>query len=74
MVDYMSFDYEMLKKIVELNPMVSTILEGDKSPMLLTVLLSRLPFFGFQKQSGLDQKRQRKNNIILNAWTVVLLI
>jgi hypothetical protein len=24
MVDYISFDYEMLKKIVELNPMVST--------------------------------------------------
>jgi glycerophosphoryl diester phosphodiesterase len=73
MVDYISFDYEMLKKIVELNPMVSTqYLEGDKSPDKLKAdgITGADYHFSVFKNNLVWIKSAKENNIILNAWTV----
>jgi hypothetical protein len=67
MVDYISFDYDMLKKIVERKLMVSTQHDGDKS---LTVLKVYCTSVYHHFSNNLDQKCQRKNTLSLNAWTV----
>lgn len=72
-VAYISFDYEILKKIRALNPSVSTqYLEGDKSPEEVKADgISGLDchFSVFKKHPDWIE-RAKKNNITLNAWTV----
>jgi glycerophosphoryl diester phosphodiesterase len=70
---YISFDYDILKRIIALNPLANTqYLEGDKSPDQL-------------KQDGINGAdfhysvyaehpdwilSAKKNNLALNAWTI----
>ena len=73
MVVYISFDYDILKKIVEINPAAHTqYLNGDKTPEQLKADNIR----GADYHISVFKLRPnwieaaRKNNIILNAWTV----
>jgi beta-glucanase (GH16 family) len=72
-VAYISFDYDVLKKIIEINPNASTqYLEGSKSPEQLKadgISGADYHFSVFQNHPEWI-KSAKKNNIILNAWTV----
>lgn len=73
MVDYISFDYDILKKIKALNPTVSTqYLEGNKSPEQLKAdgITGADYHFSVFKAHPEWIESARKNNITLNAWTV----
>ena len=73
MTVYISFDYDILKRIVELDPKASTqYLNGDKSPAQLKA--DRIDgadyhFTVFKKNPDWIEQA-KKNKIILNAWTV----
>ncbi len=70
---FISFDYDILKKIRALNPIVSTqYLEGDKSPEQIKADgISGLDcHFSVFKDHPDWIERAKKNNITLNAWTV----
>ena len=70
---YISFDYDILKRIIELDPKASTqYLNGDKSPAQLKA--DRIDgadyhFTVFKKNPDWIEQA-KKNKIILNAWTV----
>ena len=73
MVVYISFDFEMLKKIREINPHALTqYLEGDKSPEQLKAE----GISGADYHISIFRKKPewvnaaKKHKLILNAWTV----
>lgn len=69
---YISFDYKILKKIVEINPQATTqYLEGDKSPDELKADgISGLDYyFSNFKRHPEWIKSAKENGLILNAWT-----
>lgn len=72
-VVYISFDYDILKKILETDPNATTqYLNGDKSPDLLKadgISGADYHFSVFRKHAEWIESA-RKNNIRLNAWTV----
>lgn len=72
-VVYISFDYDILKKIVEINPKATTqYLEGNKTPEQLkadAISGADYYFSVFQNHTGWIESA-KKNNITLNAWTV----
>lgn len=73
MVAYISFDYDILKKIMELNPTVSTqYLDGSKSPDQLKAdgITGADYYFSAFKNHPEWIESAKKNNITLNAWTV----
>ena len=73
MLVYISFDYDVLKKIIALNPQANTqYLEGDKSPdQLKSDGISGADFHYLVYAENPDWiLSARKNNIALNAWTV----
>ena len=73
MIVYISFDYDILKKIIEINPKASTqYLEGNKSPDQLKVdgISGADCHFSVFKNHPEWIESAKKNNIILNAWTV----
>lgn len=73
MVQYISFDYDILKKIIEIDPAsITQYLEGDRSPDQLKADGIRGADFHF---SVYDEHpgwiaMAIKNNLLLNAWTV----
>jgi glycerophosphoryl diester phosphodiesterase len=73
MIVYISFDYEILKKIIEYDPDANTqYLYGDKSPEQLKadgVDGADYQFSVFKEHPEWIESA-RKNNIALNAWTV----
>ncbi|MGB4840191.1 MAG: glycerophosphodiester phosphodiesterase family protein [Saprospiraceae bacterium] len=73
MIDYISFDIDILKTLINLNPSVSTqYLNGDMPPMDLKALgISGLDYnFKVYKQKPQWIPEAKKLNLILNAWTV----
>lgn len=73
MVGYISFDYDILKKLVEINPSLSTqYLEGNKSPEQVKAdgITGVDYHFNFFKTHPEWIKSAKKNNITLNVWTV----
>jgi glycerophosphoryl diester phosphodiesterase len=70
---YISFDYEILKKLLEIDPHLSTqYLNGDIAPEQLKadgISGADYHFSVFQKNPQWISSAQ-KNGIILNAWTV----
>lgn len=72
-VVYISFDYDILKKILEINPAaVTQYLNGDKSPGQLKadgISGADYHFSVYQKNSDWINSAKH-NNIVLNAWTV----
>lgn len=72
-VAYISFDYDILKKIVETDPNVSTqYLDGNKSPDLLKadgISGADYHFSVFRNHPDWIESAKR-NSIALNAWTV----
>lgn len=73
MVVYISFDYEILKKLVGLNPLVTTqYLEANKSPdEVKKDGISGIDYVITALKKHPDWIAQaKKNNSILNAWTV----
>ncbi|MFI2743295.1 glycerophosphodiester phosphodiesterase [Zhouia sp. PK063] len=72
-VVYISFDYDILKKILEINPKANTqYLNGDKSPAECKadgITGIDYHFSVFQKHPEWI-KEAKENNVILNAWTV----
>ncbi|MBA4318980.1 MAG: licheninase [Flavobacterium sp.] len=72
-VAYISFDYDILKKIMELSPNTTTqYLEGNKSPDQLKadgITGADYHFSAFKKHPEWIESA-KKNNITLNAWTV----
>lgn len=73
MVAFISFDYEILKKIRTMNPSVSLqYLEGNKSPEQVKADgISGLDcHFSVFKDHPEWIESAKKNNITLNAWTV----
>jgi glycerophosphoryl diester phosphodiesterase len=73
MTVYISFGYEILKKIEELNPKAHTqYLNGEKSPEALKadgIDGADYNFKVFKKQPEWIESA-KNNNIVLNAWTV----
>lgn len=73
MTVYISFDYDILKKLVELDPKLSTqYLNGDKAPSQLKadgISGADYHFSVFQKHPEWVEEA-KKNGIVLNAWTV----
>lgn len=70
---YISFDYEMLKEILRLDPKANTqYLNGDKAPDLVKADGIK----GIDYNFGVFQKHPewidlaKKNKVVLNAWTV----
>jgi beta-glucanase (GH16 family)/glycerophosphoryl diester phosphodiesterase len=73
MVVYISFDYDILKRIVELNPKANTqYLEGDRSPEQLKMDGISGADFHYSVYMGHPEwiESARQNHIALNAWTV----
>jgi glycerophosphoryl diester phosphodiesterase len=73
MVVYISFDYDILKKIVEIDPQIITqYLDGNKTPEELKADgISGVDYnFSVFKNHPEWIERAKKNNISLNAWTV----
>ncbi len=73
LIAYISFDYDILLKIIEINPKSTTqYLEGDKSPeQLKTEGISGADYHFSVFQAHPDWiESAKKNNIFLNAWTV----
>ncbi|HEY5368493.1 MAG TPA: family 16 glycosylhydrolase [Hanamia sp.] len=70
---YISFDYEMLKEVLRLEPSANVqYLNGDKAPEQLKkdgIKGADYYYSAFQKNSGWIQSA-KENNIDLNAWTV----
>jgi len=70
---YISFDYEMLKQVLRLEPMANTqYLNGDKTPKQLQqdgIKGADYHYSVFQKHPEWIQSA-KENNIDLNAWTV----
>lgn len=70
---YISFDYDILKRIIELNPnAITQFLDGYKSPEQLKadgISGADYYFSVFQNHSEWIEMA-KKNNIALNAWTV----
>jgi len=72
-VAFISFDYDILKKIKELIPTVSTqYLEGDKSPEQLMVdgISGADYHFSVYKEHPDWIESAKKNKITLNVWTI----
>jgi len=73
MIVYISFDYDILKKVKEIDPTAITqYLEGDKSPEQLKtdgINGADYHFSVFVKHPEWIEMA-KKNNITLNAWTV----
>jgi beta-glucanase (GH16 family) len=72
-VVYISFDYEILKKIKEIDPKTLTqYLEGDKSPEQLRI--DGINGADFHYSVFVEHpewiEMAKKNNVALNAWTV----
>ena len=70
---YISFDHDILKKIIEINSKATTqYLEGDRSPDQIKVDgISGVDYhFSVFKNHPAWIESAKKNNIILNAWTV----
>lgn len=73
MVVYISFDYDILKKLIELDPkLITQYLQGDKSPDQLKAdgILGADYHFSVFKAHPEWIESAKKNNIFLNAWTV----
>jgi glycerophosphoryl diester phosphodiesterase len=73
MIVYISFDYDMLKEIVRLDPKAQTqYLNGDKSPKEVKADgITGIDYnFSVFKKKPEWIKEAKENNIILNAWTV----
>ena len=73
MVVYISFDYDILKKIIEINPAAQTqYLNGDKTPEQLRAdNISGADYhISVFKKNPEWIEAARQNKIILNAWTV----
>lgn len=73
MIVYISFDYDILNRIIETDPKANTqYLEGDKSPEQLKADGIKGADFHFSVYTGHPEwiEMARKNNITLNAWTV----
>lgn len=72
-ITYISFDYDILKKILEIDPIAITqYLEGDKTPLELKadkIAGADYHFSVFRKKPEWIALA-KANNIILNAWTV----
>ncbi len=72
-VAYISFDYDILKKIIEINPLAHTqYLDGNKSPDQLKadgIGGADYHFAVFQLHPDWV-KSAKRNDITLNAWTV----
>lgn len=70
---YISFDFDILKKILELNPSANTqYLNGDKTPLELKqagIKGADYHYSVFQKNPHWIQMA-KENNIDLNVWTV----
>lgn len=72
-VVYISFDYDILKKILQLEPgVVTQYLEGNQNPDQLKTDGVRGADYHFSVFHEHPEwvEMARKNNIILNAWTV----
>jgi glycerophosphoryl diester phosphodiesterase len=72
-VVYISFDYDILKRVIELNnKAVTQYLNGDKSPEQLKAdgISGADYHFSVFKIHPEWIESARKNNIVLNAWTV----
>ncbi|MBL7724489.1 MAG: hypothetical protein JNK27_10080 [Chitinophagaceae bacterium] len=73
MTVYISFDYDILKKVIEVDPKASTqYLNGEKSPEQLKadgIAGADYHFSVFKKNPGWIEEA-KKYKIILNAWTV----
>jgi len=70
---YISFDYDILKKIIELDPKANTqYLEGNKSPEQLKADGISGADFHYSVYSEHPEwiEMAKKNNITMNAWTV----
>jgi glycerophosphoryl diester phosphodiesterase len=73
MTAYISFDYDILKRIIELDPNASTqYLNGDKSPdQLKADRMSGADYhFSVFKKNPEWIAQLKKHRLILNAWTV----
>lgn len=73
MTVYISFDYDILKKVIEIDPAASTqYLNGEKSPEQLKadgITGADYHLSVFKKNPGWIQQA-KKYKLILNAWTV----
>lgn len=73
MTVYISFDYGILKKVIEIDPAASTqYLNGEKSPEQLRadgIAGADYHFSVFKKNPGWIEQA-KKYKLILNAWTV----
>jgi len=73
MTVYISFDYDILKKVIEVDPAASTqYLNGEKSPEQLKtdgIAGADYHFSVFKKNPGWIEQA-KKYKLILNAWTV----
>lgn len=70
---YISFDYEILKKIIEIDPKASTqYLKGDVEPSQLKKdKIAGLDYhFSVFKKQPTWAEQAKKEKLILNAWTV----
>ena len=70
---YISFDYDILKRIEEVKPDASTQhLNGDKSPeQILADKIDGIDYhFSVFKKNPTWAEAALKNKLILNAWTV----
>lgn len=72
-VDYISFDYDVLQKVKELDPFAKVAyLNGDKAPEVL----AKDKHYGLDYHYSVLQKNQnwfaeaREKNLTINAWTV----
>lgn len=73
MVEYISFDYDILLKIIELDPKVVTqFLDGNRSPEQLKAdgISGADYHFNVFKSHPEWIESAKKNKIILNVWTV----
>jgi glycerophosphoryl diester phosphodiesterase len=72
-VVYISFDYDILRRLIELSPDVHTqYLNGDRTPeQLKTDGISGADYhFSIFKKQPEWIERAQKNNTVLNVWTV----
>jgi glycerophosphoryl diester phosphodiesterase len=72
-VDYISFDYDILKQVLALDPYAKVAyLKGDKSP----AAVSQDKFYGLDYHFGVFQKnpqwleQAKQQNLTINVWTV----
>jgi glycerophosphoryl diester phosphodiesterase len=73
MTVYISFDYDILKKVIELNPKAETqYLEGNKSPAQLKAdgISGADYYLSVFKSHPEWIESAKQNHIALNAWTV----